>query len=158
HEIDWLEGYEGARPVRRGNGSYSQLQLDVYGEIMGTAYEYLKSGGELERADLELLRRIGETVCRFWRRPDEGIWEVRAKRRHNTYSKVMCWSALHRLIEMAERGWISGVQTEKLRKEMNAIREDIEAHALDSAGAYRAAYDSDVMDAALLRLPMAGYL
>ena len=77
-EIPWLEGYAGSRPVRLGNAASGQLQLDVFGEVVLAAYEFVERGGTLDAAEGRLLRQLGETVRRLWREPDEGIWEKRA--------------------------------------------------------------------------------
>src|SRR5262249_9258568 len=83
-EVRWLEGYAGSRPVRTGNGAVGQFQLDVFGEVVLAAYEFVERGGTLDRAEGSLLRQIGEAVCRLWGEPDEGIWEKRSGRFHHT--------------------------------------------------------------------------
>jgi GH15 family glucan-1,4-alpha-glucosidase len=103
-ELSHLEGYRGSRPVRTGNGAVDQFQLDVYGEVADAVFEFIERGGRLDRATAALLVAIGRTVCRRWREPDHGIWEIRGGRRHHTYSKAMCWVALDRLIRLHEAG------------------------------------------------------
>ncbi len=93
-ELNDLEGYKGSRPVRFGNDAKDQLQLDVYGAVVHAAAGFVCRGGRLSRAEARALAGFGDTVCRRWREPDEGIWEVRDQRRHNTYSKLMCWVSL----------------------------------------------------------------
>ena len=89
-----LAGYRGSRPVRVGNAAAPQLQLDVYGELLQTAHRYAMSGGRLDRETGRRLGEIADEVCRLWRQPDAGIWEVRAEPAHFTQSKLMCWVAL----------------------------------------------------------------
>jgi GH15 family glucan-1,4-alpha-glucosidase len=129
-ELPHLEGYAGSRPVRIGNDAQGQLQLDVYGEVInGTA--------------------------RFLDR--EGIWEGRSGRFHNTHSKVLCWVALDRLIEMHEAGYLE-VSVELFRKERDEIRKEIEAHGYNERiGSYTRTFDGEEMDASLLTLPLYGY-
>ena len=103
-ELAHLEGYAGSRPVRVGNGAADQLQLDVYGEVVESIFQSVLRGGRLDRSTARMLVGLGKTVCMRWQEPDEGIWETRAGRRHHTFSKVMCWVALDRLILLCENG------------------------------------------------------
>ena len=98
-----LDGYRGSRPVRIGNGAAGQLQLDVYGELLDAAFVYATAGHHLGRDTAHDLASIADFVCRHWREPDAGIWEVRADPRHHTQSKAMCWVALDRAVRMATR-------------------------------------------------------
>jgi GH15 family glucan-1,4-alpha-glucosidase len=43
-ELPHLEGYKGSAPVRIGNGAATQLQLDIYGELMDSVYLCNKHG------------------------------------------------------------------------------------------------------------------
>src|SRR5207244_5134443 len=91
------------RPVRVGNGAYSQFQLDIYGEILDSAHVYRRFGGEMDEKYWQYLQRVVDFVIEHWREPDEGIWETRGGRRHFVFSKVMCWVALDRAIKAAGR-------------------------------------------------------
>ena len=88
-ELAHLEGYRGSRPVRIGNGAYSQLQLDIYGELMDAVYLYNKYAAPVGYDAWSHLRKLVDWVCDNWGREDEGIWEVRGGRRHFVYSKFM---------------------------------------------------------------------
>lgn len=102
-ELKHFQGYLGARPVRIGNGASHQLQLDIYGELMDSVYIFNKFG-ELVSYDFWLhLTQLIEWVCRNWRRPDEGIWEVRGGAHEFLYSRVMCWVAIDRGIRLAQK-------------------------------------------------------
>ena len=90
-ELPHLEGYAGSRPVRIGNDAQGQLQLDVYGEVINGAARFLDRGGRFDHDTNRMLDGLGLTVCKRWREPDEGIWEGRSGRFHNTHSKVL-WS------------------------------------------------------------------
>lgn len=96
-----FEGYRGSAPVRIGNGAYDQLQLDIYGELLDSIYLYNKYGEPISHDLWQNLVRLIDWVCRNWRQPDEGIWEVRGGRKEFLYSRVMCWVALDRGIRLA---------------------------------------------------------
>ncbi|HZC85204.1 MAG TPA: glycoside hydrolase family 15 protein [Rubrobacter sp.] len=157
-ELGHLEGYAGSRPVRIGNDAQGQLQLDVYGEVINGAARFLDRGGRFDHDTSRMLNGLGRTVCRRWREPDEGIWEGRSGRFHNTHSKVLCWVALDRLIEMHEAGYLE-VSVGLFRKERDAIREEIEAHGYNERiRSYTRTFDGEEMDASLLTLPLYGYI
>ena len=103
HTLDHLEGYRGCRPVRVGNAAYQHLQLDIYGELMDSAYLYNKYGAPISYDLWVELSELIDWVCDNWRREDEGIWETRGGRRHFVYSKLMCWVAVDRGLRLADR-------------------------------------------------------
>ncbi len=157
-ELGHLEGYRESRPVRVGNGASDQLQLDVYGKVVDAAYEFVQRNGRLDRSTARMLKGLGETVCRRWREPDEGIWEIRSERRHHTYSKAMCWVALDRLVRLHEGGRIE-VPVERFRRERGEIRREVEARGYDEeVGSYVSSYGSEEVDASLLLLPRYGFV
>jgi GH15 family glucan-1,4-alpha-glucosidase len=157
-ELPHLEGYAGSRPVRIGNDAQGQFQLDLYGEVVDAAAQFAKRGGRFDRDTSRMLDGLGRTVCRRWREPDEGIWEGRSGRFHNTHSKVLCWVALDRLIEMHEAEYLE-VSVDLFRKERDEIRKEIEAHGYNERiGSYTRTFDGDEMDASLLTLPLYGYI
>ena len=100
-EADWLPGYEGAKPVRIGNGAHGQVQIDVYGEVMDALYQ-AQRGGLVGSADAWALQQaLLAHLAEAWRDPDRGIWESRRPARHFTFSKVMAWVAFDRGIKIA---------------------------------------------------------
>ncbi|MDE3152290.1 MAG: glycoside hydrolase family 15 protein [Gemmatimonadota bacterium] len=152
-----LAGFNGSRPVRVGNGAHGQLQLDIYGEVIDAARAFTVRGGHLNRGTRRMLAAFGDAVCDLWSQPDEGIWEPRAGRRHNTYSKSMCWVALDRLCRMHDEGHLS-VPTARYRRVMDEIRRAIETRGFnDALGSYTDAFDGADVDASLLLLPRYGY-
>ncbi|MFI5265818.1 MAG: glycoside hydrolase family 15 protein [Chloroflexota bacterium] len=157
-ELPHLAGYAGSRPVRIGNGAHAQFQLDVYGEVLDAVSGYLlTAGGRLDRDTKRMLRGLGNTVCRRWTEPDEGIWEVRSGRAHHTYSKVMCWVALDRLIKLHEAGLIEA-PVNRYRAVRDAIKGEIETRGFDAgAGSYVRSFDGQELDTSLLLLPIYGY-
>jgi GH15 family glucan-1,4-alpha-glucosidase len=158
HELPHLEGYGGARPVRTGNDAHGQLQLDVYGEVIDAVSRFARRGGRFDRDTTRLLDGLGHTVCKRWREPDEGIWEGRSGRFHHTHSKVLCWIALDRLIQMHEGGQLR-VCVDDFRAERQAIRAEIEARGYSQRlGSYTQTLNGDEVDASLLVMPLYGYL
>jgi GH15 family glucan-1,4-alpha-glucosidase len=103
HELPWLDGYEGSRPVRIGNAASSQFQLDVYGEVIDAMVQAHQQGLEGTDAGWRVGRKLIEHLETVWQMPDEGIWEVRGPRRHFTHSKVMAWVAFDRAVKAVAR-------------------------------------------------------
>ena len=156
-ELDHLAGFAGSRPVRVGNAAEDQFQLDIYGEVLDAVYQFVQRGGFLDRATRRMLVAFGETLCRRWREPDEGIWEIRAERRQHTYSKAMCWVALDRLLRLHAAGWVR-VPVEKFTREQAAIRDQIERDGFNEAiGSYVSVLGGKAVDASLLQLGRYGY-
>jgi len=98
-----LEGYMGSRPVRVGNAAFDNLQLDIYGELMDSVYLYDKYGSPIGYDDWTNVVRLLDWLSANWRRPDEGIWEVRGGRQEFLFSRVMCWVAFDRAIRLATK-------------------------------------------------------
>jgi len=157
-EIPWLAGYEGSAPVRIGNAASAQLQLDVYGELMDALYQACKGG--LARHDIAwgLQNALLAHLEKVWVEPDEGIWEVRAPRRHFTHSKVMAWLAFDRGVKMVEAFQLEG-PVERWR----ALRSRIHAEVCERGfsrkrNAFVQSYGSEDLDASLLQIPLTGFL
>lgn len=158
-ELAHLDGYAGSRPVRVGNAAEDQLQLDTYGEVADATFEYVRRGGTLDGVTSRLLVGLGKTVCRRWREPDEGIWEIRGGRRHHTYSKAMCWVALDRLIRLHESGQLTRLPVDRFRQQREEIRQQVERRGYnEELGSYVTEFDGDDVDASLLLLGRYGYV
>ena len=130
-ELPELDGYRGSRPVRIGNGAYSQFQLDIYGEIMDSAHLYRKYVGEMDTAYWQYLLRVVSFVIDHWREPDEGIWEMRNGRQHFVFSKVMCWVALDRAIKAATALHLPG-DVGRWREVRSEIRQEVLSKGYDA--------------------------
>jgi GH15 family glucan-1,4-alpha-glucosidase len=156
--LDHLEGYRGSRPVRIGNGAAEQRQLDVYGTLLDAAHLFRKFGGGITPEMWELMRRVADLTCQYWRDPDPGIWEVRAGPQHFTHSKVMCWVALDRAIKAAEAlGYPADLA--HWQRERDAIRQAVLDQGYNpKVGAFTQAFGSDVLDASVLLLPLMGFI
>jgi GH15 family glucan-1,4-alpha-glucosidase len=153
-----LDGYRGSRPVRVGNDAAAQIQLDIYGDLLQTALLYTAAGGRLDR---ETGRRLGgsaDLVCRIWREPDSGIWEVRSRPLHFTHSKMMCWVALDRALRLCGGGHVPSRHASTWRREALAIREFIETHCWSQRlGSYTRHAGGEDLDASLLLGVLLGY-
>jgi len=155
--LDHLSGYEGARPVRVGNGAYNQRQHDLWGAVLDSVYLHTKSRDHLDERIWPILVKQVEAALRHWREPDRGIWEVRGEPRHFTSSKVMCWVAADRGARLARlredeasaRAWQAGA---------DEIQADILAHGLDERGVFTQHYDTNALDASLLLMPLVRFL
>jgi GH15 family glucan-1,4-alpha-glucosidase len=151
-----LTGYRESAPVRIGNAAATQLQLDTYGELLQTAWLYATAG---HRLDADIARRLAGTadlVCTTWRERDAGIWEVRSEPAHFTQSKMMCWVALDRALDLARRGLLSTRHAAVWRRERDAIAEFVETRCFSGDTYVRAAGAND-LDASLLLGLLHGY-
>ncbi|HEY5897013.1 MAG TPA: glycoside hydrolase family 15 protein [Burkholderiales bacterium] len=156
--IDWLPGYEGSAPVRIGNAAASQLQLDVYGEVMDALHNSLKAGLPNHKAAWDVQRALLKHLETCWQEPDEGLWEIRGPRRQFTYSKIMCWVAFDRAIKAVEGFGRSG-PVEHWRELRERIHADVCARGWnEKRGSFVQSYDSDDLDASLLLIPLTGFL
>jgi GH15 family glucan-1,4-alpha-glucosidase len=152
-----LDGYRGSRPVRVGNGAAGQKQLDVYGEVLDAAAQVARAAGELDRDQGERLAEIADHVCRIWREPDAGIWEVRSDAAHFTQSKMMCAVALDRACSFADQGLLRG-DVARWRRERDRIREFVETRCYsERKESYTRSADEDLLDASLLMGVIARY-
>jgi GH15 family glucan-1,4-alpha-glucosidase len=156
--LDWLPGYENSAPVRVGNAAVEQLQLDVYGEVMDALYQAKRLGVPADPLSWSLQRELLRFLVTHWREPDEGIWEVRGERQNFTHSKVMAWVAFDRAVKTAESFGLDGEIDE-----WRAIRDDIHAEVCErgfdqNRFAFTQSYESKHMDAALLMIPLVGFL
>jgi GH15 family glucan-1,4-alpha-glucosidase len=157
-ELPWLPGYAGSAPVRIGNAASTQLQLDVYGEIIDCFHHARSHGVPPDQQLWDVQRALLDHLEEVWREPDEGIWEVRGPRLHLTHSKVMVWVAFDRMIRDAESLGLDApvARWRRLREEVHA---DVCANAFDAERrTFTRAYGSRELDASLLLLPLVGFL
>lgn len=158
-QLSWLAGHRNSSPVRVGNNAVRQFQLDVYGEVIAAAQSYAASGHELEPAEVRMLAGFGKIICTQWREPDNGIWEIPGRRRSYTFSKVMCWVALDKLLWLHEKGIVClGSHQERFRKTREDIAECVEREGFDpELGSYTGELGGKEVDAASLLMPLFGY-
>jgi GH15 family glucan-1,4-alpha-glucosidase len=157
-ELTQFAGYAGSRPVRIGNHAGSQFQLDVYGEVIEAVAHFVHSGGELDRETQKMLRQFGEYVCRNWHKPDSGIWESRSPGQHYTHSRLLCWVALDRLLELHGRGRMCQIPVSEFARSREHIRDDIEVRGWNtSLESYTQVLDGDTLDACALLMAVHGF-
>jgi GH15 family glucan-1,4-alpha-glucosidase len=157
-ELDWLPGYESSRPVRTGNGAHTQLQLDVYGELLDVLWQAARAGTPPSEGSWSLARLLLDVLETRWREPDEGIWEVRGPRRHFTHSKVLCWVAFDRAVAMVEQGGYDG-PADRWRAVRDEIHAEVCAQGYDEhLGAFTQCFASTELDASVLMIPLVGFL
>lgn len=157
-EVPWLAGYEGAKPVRIGNAAANQLQLDVFGTLMDTLHLGRVRGLGRNEAGWTLERALLDHLETIWTEPDEGIWEVRTERRPFTHSKAMAWLAFDRGIRSAEL-FALDAPLDRWKTVRDRIHADVLAKGFDpDLGSFVRFYGSKEVDAALLLLPIVGFL
>src|SRR3954453_5720207 len=146
---DWA-GYRGSKPVRVGNDAGAQLQLGNFGDVMQTTWLFLREGNRLDPESAEQLADIADLLCDLWRNEDSCIWEL-DDRRHYTQSKMASWLGLHRALQLAEHGHLSGDHTARWRAEADALRDFIDSDCFDAKlGIWKRGADIDGVDAAVL--------
>ena len=157
-EVTWLPGYENSLPVRIGNAASVQVQLDIYGEVMNCFFHAQHYKRRHSKEDFRILVLLLEHLQTIWHLPDEGIWETRGGRQQFTYSKIMAWVAFDRAVLLAEQlGYDAPLDTWK------AVRDTIHREVCERAfnqkkNSFMMAYDSEHLDAALLLMPVVGFL
>jgi alpha,alpha-trehalase len=157
-ELPHLRGWRESRPVRVGNGAWNQVQLDVYGELLNALHLYRERLGDLHPEIQAFVADLADTAARRWTERDSGIWEMRGEPRHHLSSKVLCWTALDRAVKLAPQLG-EHAKTEKWA----AARDEIRAAILERGWslrrqAFAQAFDSDELDAAVLLMPIYGFL
>ncbi|HEY4810417.1 MAG TPA: glycoside hydrolase family 15 protein [Solirubrobacteraceae bacterium] len=155
--LDHLKGYEGARPVRIGNGAYSQRQNDVFGAVLDSVYLHSKKRDHIPERLWPILADQVRCAADVWEQPDQGIWEARGEPRHYVSSKLMCWVAMDRGARLAERRG-EDEQAEGWQTLADEIRADILDRGVDKRGVFRQHYDTDALDASNLLIPLVRFL
>ena len=157
-ELPWLAGYENSRPVRVGNAAHSQLQLDVYGELIDALHAARKYQLDGSRDGWKFQQVLLEDLETKWMERDDGIWEVRGGRHHFTHSRMMIWVAYDRAIREVEDFGLEG-PVDHWRGVRDAIRADILANGWsDKRQSFVQSYGSEALDASLLLMPLVGFL
>jgi GH15 family glucan-1,4-alpha-glucosidase len=152
-----LGGYEGARPVRVGNGAYRQRQHDVWGTLLDSVYLHTRSRDYLPELVWPILKRAVEAAIANWRLPDRGIWEVRGEPKHFTTSKAVCWVAADRGARLAELHGDAEL-AERWQSAADEMHADICEHGVDQRGVFVQHYDTTALDASVLLLPLLRFL
>ncbi|GAC1332469.1 MAG: glycoside hydrolase family 15 protein [Mycobacteriales bacterium] len=156
--LGWLPGYEGATPVRIGNAAHEQFQLDVYGEVMDALHQSRSHGLEPDDRSWAVQRSLMDFLESSWMDADDGIWEMRGPRRNYTHSKVIAWVAADRAVKAVQEFELDGPDRRwrRLRKE---IFDEVCAKGYNAdQGSFTQYYGSSELDAALLLIPLVGFL
>lgn len=120
--IEHLRGYKGSKPVRIGNGANQQFQLDVYGALIDAYYFMSIREMDITDSDKKQILDLADAIEKNWKQPDNGIWEVRAGRKHFTYSKVMAWVGINRVLRMKGKLFLNQTQIDRLVNLENDIK------------------------------------
>jgi GH15 family glucan-1,4-alpha-glucosidase len=156
--LEWLPGYEGSQPVRVGNAASTQLQLDVYGEVLDALYQARVQGAPADDNIWSLAMNLLGWLEDAWRRPDAGIWEVRGPNRHFTHSKVMAWVAFDRGVRAHDEFGRDG-PVERWRALCDEIKEEVLTRGWsETKQSFTQSYDTEALDASALIMPLVGFL
>jgi pentatricopeptide repeat protein len=156
--LEHFEGWRGSRPVRIGNGAADQLQLDIYGEAMGTLFAAAEHGEEIGHQGWQELAKVIDWVAENWDQPDEGIWETRGGRQDFTYGRFQCWVALDRAIRLAEQSGRPSHMAKWVTERDRIYNQIMDRGWKESVGAFTQHYNSDVLDSSLLLMPLEGFV
>jgi GH15 family glucan-1,4-alpha-glucosidase len=158
YELDHLRGYADSRPVRIGNAASNQFQLDVYGEVLDGLHLTRLAGLPSTEDAWDLQRALLDFLEGSWQRPDKSLWEVRGPERQFVHSKVMAWAGVDRGVQAVERFGLDG-PVQEWRRLRQQIHDDVTEHGYDAErGTFTQFYGSHGVDAALLLLPVVGFL
>lgn len=156
-EATWLPGYRDSGPVRVGNAAVGQFQLDVFGEVVAALTRTAVDPDTRVEAE-PLMERIVDHLCKVWQQPDDGIWEVRGKRRQFTHSKVMAWVAFDRAIKHQEQFGGNG-DLPRWRRNRDEIHAEVCKKGFNRRlNSFVESYGSNRLDAAMLRAVLVGFL
>ncbi|MBZ9673655.1 glycoside hydrolase family 15 protein [Mesorhizobium sp. ES1-3] len=158
HELGHLSGYMNSSPVRIGNAAQDQLQLDVYGAVVGAAADSIDRGNSFSPREMRLLFNIGKLVSGIWHEPDNGIWETRGNRNHHVYSKVMCWSVLNDLVNLCDQGTLKVARDDIAKLRERIRREILERGFNRDLNSFVGAYGETYVDATALLLPRSNFI
>lgn len=158
YEVPWLGGYADSRPVRVGNAAHLQRQLDIYGDVMDVFYTARVYGAEPEDDVERIQQALLEYLEGNWQKPDSGIWEARSAEKRNTHSAVMAWVAFDRAVRSAEKFGLKG-PAKRWAAVRDQIHREVCTQGIDSErGVFVQQFGGKALDAALLRIPLVGFL
>ena len=157
-ELCHLEGYRGSTPVRVGNAAVDQLQLDIYGTLIDSAFLYDEWSEPIDSGTWARIAATVDWLCEHWDQPDQGIWETRAEGHDFVHSRLMCWVAMQRAVRVANRRGLPA-DLARWRRSRDRIYQQIMARGWSAErGAFVQYLDGDVLDASLLTMPMAEFI
>lgn len=143
-----LPGYKHSPPVV-GNNAADQHQHGIFGDIFETARCFIDCGNVLDSPSAMLLSGLADQCADSWRRKDCGIWEL-PEPQHYTMSKVSCWQALSRAVELADSGHLPTTCRDRWDRERQRIHAWIDEHCwCEARQAYEFYPGSGRLDASL---------
>ncbi|MEV6806170.1 glycoside hydrolase family 15 protein [Streptomyces sp. NPDC017248] len=157
-ELPHLEGHLGSAPVRVGNAAADQLQLDIYGALIDSAYLYDKWAQPIPSGQWDDLCRLVDWVCDHWDQPDEGVWETRGGRKNFLYSRLMCWVAIERAIRLANHRGLPADHRRWRQTRDTIYRRIMDRGWSERRGAFVQYEGADVLDASVLMMPLAKFI
>jgi GH15 family glucan-1,4-alpha-glucosidase len=153
--LDDLEGYRGSKPVRIGNAAVEQVQLDIYGELIQTAYTAWQSRKRLPKPRRAILLGVVDYILEHWQMEDSGIWESRRRPRRYLYSQVMLWVGLDRALRLDPALRMGKVRRAAVRRTRDTIKRQVLELGYDQEiGAFTQALGHKDLDATALAVPM----
>lgn len=155
---EWIlknfSGYKNSQPVRVSNEAQNQMQLDIYGEVIDGVYHYISQGESIDIETQRMIGKIGDYICKNWRNKDSGIWEEKDDIAHYTYSKLLCWVALDRLLNLGNKCQLTSKQIKTFTLNKEKLRKEIENYGWNTTlNAYTAKLNGRHLDASLLLIP-----
>ncbi len=156
--LDHLEGYRGSAPIRIGNGAADQLQLDIYGEALDSIYFADRHGVALGHLSWTRVVDMLDWLCDHWDTPDEGVWETRGGRQNFVYGRINSWTAFDRAVRLATERARPGRLERWVTERDSIYRQVMERGWNDKRRAFVQHYDTDVLDASLLRMVQVGFV
>src|SRR6266536_991658 len=154
--LDHFDGYRGSAPVRIGNGAADQLQLDIYGEAMDSIYFADRHGVEIPHSGWTRLARILDWLSDHWDQAEEGIWETRGGRQDFVYGRINSWTAFDRAVRLAADRGRPGELARWTTERDRIYRQVMDKGWNEKRGAFVQHYDTEVLDASLLRMVQVG--
>jgi GH15 family glucan-1,4-alpha-glucosidase len=156
--LDWLDGYKNSKPVRIGNKADAQFQLDVYGEVLDAVFSYAQIVKEFDRVSRRFIIGLGKVICKLWREPDNGIWEIRSPEVRHTHSLAIAWVGLDRLVKLCNKYAWNEAPLKDFKDALREINNEIEKFGFnDELNSYTRELHGDNLDASLLTLSLVGY-
>ncbi len=153
--LDDLEGYRGSKPVRIGNAAVEQVQLDIYGELIQTAYTAWQSRKQLPKPRRAILLKVVDYILEHWQVEDSGIWESRHRPRRYLHSQVMLWVGLDRALKLDPALRMGKVRRAAVMRIRDAIKRQVLELGYDrEIGAFTQALGHKELDATALAVPM----
>ena len=157
-ELDWLGGYDNSRPVRVGNGAFTQYQSEIFGEVMDTLHRARQAGIPEGPVSWPMQLALMDHLETVWQQPDQGIWESRGDPQHYTHSRAMIWVAFDRAVKACEIYGLDG-PVDRWRRLRDTVREEVLTRGYnEKLGTFTQYYGGTTVDAALLMLPIFDFL